>query len=267
MGFDIIIGNPPYIKEYTNRTAFNGFREQSPYYQGKMDIWYGFACKGIDLLKENGVECFIAQNNWITSAGASIFRNKILQETKIKLFTDFWNYKVFKTAGIQTMVYLLKKEIPNSTYPLKYSLLKDDTIKEKELEHFLNFKNDTGVDEKYTLDFDSTLYYDSLITFNNPKIDNVLNSILENEIDYLTSDEIAQGIVYPQDKLNQKNANKLGDDFSVNDGIFQISERELNNLNLNNDEYQLIKPFYSTSELYKYYGDNKVSPRATTCYL
>ncbi len=40
-GFDIIIGNPPYIKEYTSRSAFDGIRE-SEYYQGKMDIWYLF---------------------------------------------------------------------------------------------------------------------------------------------------------------------------------------------------------------------------------
>ena len=42
-GFDIVIGNPPYIKEYENRNAFNGFRESSQYYVGKMDLWHGFA--------------------------------------------------------------------------------------------------------------------------------------------------------------------------------------------------------------------------------
>ncbi|APS40606.1 Eco57I restriction-modification methylase domain-containing protein [Salegentibacter sp. T436] len=255
-GFDIVIGNPPYIKEYTNKKAFDGFRN-SDYYKGKMDLWYGFACISIDLLKEKGVECFIAQNNWTTSAGASIFRNKVLKETKIKLFTDFWNYKVFKSAGIQTMIYLLKKEVPNSAYPLRYSLLKDDTIKESELEHFLNFKNDTGVDEKYALDFDSTLYHNSLITFNNPKIDNVLKSILENEVEFLNSNEIAQGIVYPQDKLNKKNADKLGEGFNVNDGVFQVNKQELSSLNLNSEEVQLIKPIYSTSELHRYYGDKE----------
>ena len=41
-GFDVIIGNPPYIKEYTNRHAFSGLHN-SPYYQGKMDLWTFFA--------------------------------------------------------------------------------------------------------------------------------------------------------------------------------------------------------------------------------
>lgn len=39
--FDIAIGNPPYIKEYDNRNAFDWIRDHE-YYMGKMDIWYFF---------------------------------------------------------------------------------------------------------------------------------------------------------------------------------------------------------------------------------
>ena len=53
--FDVVIGNPPYVKEYTNKNAFNSLRK-SPYYQGKMDLWYMFACNSLDLLKDNGIE-------------------------------------------------------------------------------------------------------------------------------------------------------------------------------------------------------------------
>jgi len=71
IGFDVIIGNPPYIKEYTNKSAFDVIRTQA-YYQGKMDLWYFFACLGIDLLKEKtGILNFIATNNWTTNSGAS----------------------------------------------------------------------------------------------------------------------------------------------------------------------------------------------------
>lgn len=76
------------------------------YYQGKMDYWYLFTCLSIDLLKNNGLHSFIAQNNWNTSYGASILRNKVLSETRILSFFDFNEYKVFKDAGIQTMVFV-----------------------------------------------------------------------------------------------------------------------------------------------------------------
>jgi hypothetical protein len=110
-----------------------------------MDIWYGFACEMLDYTKANtGLECFIAQNNWITSAGASIFRDKVLSECEIKLFTDFGNYKVFETAGIQTMIYILQKCNPRSEYECKYSVLQNDNINKGQLLEFLNFelKND-----------------------------------------------------------------------------------------------------------------------------
>ena len=78
-GFDIVIGNPPYIKEYTFRKAFDGLRE-SPYYQGKMDIWYMFMCEGLDLVKNGGgLVTFIAQNNWVTSYGASKMRIRLFK--------------------------------------------------------------------------------------------------------------------------------------------------------------------------------------------
>ncbi len=78
-GFDVVIGNPPYIKEHINRKAFDGLHD-SPYYQGKMDIWTLFACKALDLLNSKGYTSFIAPNNWISNAGASIFRDKILKD-------------------------------------------------------------------------------------------------------------------------------------------------------------------------------------------
>ena len=83
LGFDVVIGNPPYIKEYAHRAAFDGFRETSDYYTGKMDLWYGFACRALDLVKSHGIVAFIAQNNWTTSKGASIMRKKVVENARI----------------------------------------------------------------------------------------------------------------------------------------------------------------------------------------
>ena len=93
-GFDVIIGNPPYIKEDVNKNAFDGLHNSS-YYQGKMDLWTMFACISIDLLKDGGTMSFIAPNSWVSNAGASIFRDKILREGELKAFIDFGDYKVF----------------------------------------------------------------------------------------------------------------------------------------------------------------------------
>lgn len=79
MGFDIIIANPPYIKEGRMSKIFFEPYKDSPYYKGKMDIWYLFACNGLDLLNDDGILCFIATNNWVTSYGASKLRDKVIK--------------------------------------------------------------------------------------------------------------------------------------------------------------------------------------------
>ena len=122
-GFDIVIGNPPYVKEYTNRHAFDGFRETSPYYLGKMDLWSGFACHSIDFLSIGGILCFIAQNNWTTSAGAKKMRNKVLADCQIKQLLDFNTYMVFEDADIQTMIMLLERNKNTDNYSFDHRLI------------------------------------------------------------------------------------------------------------------------------------------------
>lgn len=259
-GFDIVIGNPPYIKEYTNKAAFDGIRD-SDYYMGKMDIWYFFACLFIDLLKnDGGIQCFIAQNNWITSAGAAKLRNKIVQETEMLSFIDFGNYKVFQSAGIQTMIYVVKKvpTVPES-YTTDYSRLLVDNIDKTFLDYFLQAESDTQHEnfEKLQFEFIPANYADGYITFANDANSNILNKILSVEHIRLTEKEVAQGIVFPQDFLNKKNAEKLKNEFKIGKGIFAINHSELKELTLVNNEQKLIKPYFTTEQFGRFYAKNE----------
>ncbi len=256
-GFDIVIANPPYIKEYTNRMAFDGFRD-SPYYQGKMDIWYGFACKMLDLIKSNlGLQCFIAQNNWITSAGASKLRDKILSETEIRLFTDFGNYKVFETAGIQTMVYLIQKKEPINEYPVLYSCLKNDRINKEELINFLCFEISDGNSEKFFSKLNPTILKGKTFTFNNNIATDVLSKIKKKGNLYLIQKEVANGIHPHFDFVNKRIAESSNGKFKNGEGIFCLSDLEKINLNLSIEEEKLFKPYYTTDELDRYYANPK----------
>ncbi|WP_276359809.1 N-6 DNA methylase [Daejeonella sp. H1SJ63] len=255
-GFDIVIANPPYIKEYTNRDAFEGFR-QSPYYQGKMDIWYGFACKMLDLLKPKGIECFIAQNNWITSAGAAIFRNKVLTESEIKVFTDFGNYKVFETAGIQTMIYVLQKTTPNNEYDLKYSVLQNDNISKAELIEFLIFAESDSNSEKFLFSLNPSAIKDKPFTFNNNTASDILDRIKVMGNIYLTEKEVANGIHPHYDFVSKKIAEESNGKFKKGEGIFGLSTFKKRSLGLSREELKLVKPYYTTEELGRYYANPK----------
>lgn len=257
-GFDIIIGNPPYIKEYTDKNAFNGLRN-SPYFQGKMDLWYFFTCSSIDNLKKNGSLCFIAPNNWVTNSGASKMRNKILNDAKINKILDFGNYMIFDSADIQTMVFLITKTKNNDDYVFDLRKINCNNAKiENVIELISNIKsiNNEFIKPK----INKTLLIDKTLTFSNDLKDKILDKIKSKEnLKLDKKKEIAQGIVIPQDFLNKKNNEILGNKYEIGQGIFVLKENELNNLNINEKEKDIIKPYYTTNQIQKWYANPKNS--------
>jgi adenine-specific DNA-methyltransferase len=255
IGFDIVIGNPPYIKEYTNKDAFDGFRK-SDYYQGKMDLWYGFSCMMIDNLKDNGIQSFIAQNNWITSAGASKLRFKILTDTEIKSFVDFGNYKVFQSAGIQTMIYVVQKKKYETPYSLKYSVLLDDKIPQSKLNDFLNFNLHNESAQKYIFEVTNDMISDKSFTFNTNDDEVLLNYIFNKANYFFSEKDIAQGIVPNPDVVNNRNIEKIPlelikkFDIKVNDGVFVVKRDTFKDIPVNEKKY--IKPLFEPREVSRY---------------
>ena len=254
--FDVIIGNPPYIKEYTNKDAFDGIRGEK-YYQGKMDIWYYFACHLLDMLPKDGNLAFIATNNWVTNSGASKFRNKIAEDGKIIQLIDFGNTKVFSSAGIQTMILIAEKDCADDDYEFEYKKIDSDSATLADSFNMLK-----GLESpKYTIarpTFNRSEFLDKSFLCNSSEKDLLLDIIKSKQNFKLDAKkEVAQGIVPPQDFLNKKNQQILGKGHKIGEGIFILNEDELNNLGLTNHELDLIKPFYSTNRLNRFYGNQE----------
>ncbi len=250
-GFDIIIGNPPYLKE--GRASKLVFEEvkNSPYYQGKMDIWYMFACRSIDCLSNNGILCFIATNNWVTNSGASILRNKVIADTKIIQMSDFSNFMIFESASIQTMVMLFEKNKIDDNYTFDYRRLIGDTAL-SDVVALINKTKTTQI-EYLTPRFNRSTYLNRYITFSSnelilEKIHNTPNKI------FFTNKEVANGIHPHYDFVNTKIASKSA--CAIGEGIFGLTEEEKINLKLSDRENQLIKPYYNSSDLIERYYTN-----------
>lgn len=254
-GFDVVIGNPPYVKEYTARTAFDGLHEH-PIYQGKMDLWYFFGALALDIVKpDTGMVGFIAPSNWITNSGASKFRDKVLQDGKLIQFVDFGDFKVFDQAGIQTMIYIMRHASSNK-YTFDYSKVINSKINHEAAKAFLaRVKDDKFV--YFKAEMDSKANAGKTLSFNNKDTDRILDKIAASGSVRLTDDEVAQGIVAPQDFVNKKSQNILGGDIKVGDGIFVLSRDEYKSLNLTEQEKSIVKPFYTTDQLFRYFGKER----------
>ena len=256
-GFDIVIANPPYIKEYISKKAFDGLRN-SPYYQGKMDIWYLFACKGIDLLKKNsGILTYIAQDNWVTSYGASKMRNKVIKDTQIIQMIDFGSYKIFESSDIQTMIMIFKANSTSDNYVFDYRRLEGDELNFNDVLDLLKRNpNSKTIYLKPTIQRNKFL--NKPLTFSSAEVDEILNKLSEQSNFKLTENEIAQGIVAPQDYVIKSHLKKLPN-LMNGEGIFFLNNKEKNDISFTEKELELIKPSYTTKELKRYYADRKNS--------
>jgi adenine-specific DNA-methyltransferase len=245
-GFDVIIGNPPYIKEFINKSAFDGLHNSS-YYQGKMDIWTMFACISIDLLKPGGILSFIAPNNWVSNAGASIFRNKVLREGELKIFIDFNDYKVFEQAGIQTMIFVFEKKKPDRKYNINYLRIANKNLTEDKLVSNL-------LAPKIKINIEPEKLIDKNITFGDSAANLILDRMQNKKNFEILDDEISNGIHHHHDCVNRERKDILGDKFSVGDGIFVLSDSEKRRMNLTEEELKIIKPSYTTEQIGRWYS-------------
>ena len=251
-GFDIVIGNPPYIKEDFCRAAFDGFRETSPYYMGKMDLWYGFACHGIDMLAPHGILCFIAQNNWTTSYGAKLMRKKVVLATKILEMMDFNDYMVFSEDNpdgpqVQTMTMIFEKDGETDHYTFDDWTLGIGANK-TEMRAMLAHK-DIPVITHITPKIDRARNSKGLLTFSGDS--HIFDKISEGKV-FLTPKEATNGI-HPHHDFVDKKMNAAYPDLQIGQGIFGLSNEELNALDLSEKEMTLIKPYFTSEQVKQYY--------------
>lgn len=256
IGFDIIIANPPYLKEgRISKTFFEPYKS-SPYYKGKMDIWYLFACNGLDLLNKDGILCFIATNNWVTSFGASKLRDKVMKETRICNLVDFGAVMMFESASIQTMIMMFQKDSISDDYSFDYRRLNMFKATEKEaIAALYNYENLLGL-EIFRPIVRRSSYEGKNFTFSRNGA--VLDAIAQNpSVIYLRADEVAQGIVFPQDFLNAKNQRLLGDGYIVGEGVFVLTNGDLVRLELDSTEMEIMRPYYTSEQISRYYSNKQ----------
>ncbi|MDP1624199.1 MAG: N-6 DNA methylase [bacterium] len=111
-GFDIIIGNPPYIRANNMNKDDREFFQTSGQFTtltGKYDIYILFLEKAIRLLKTGGRLGFIIPYPFLSQNYGEIARRMILQNCLIESIYDLSEYKVFKEAAVATVVLILRK--------------------------------------------------------------------------------------------------------------------------------------------------------------
>ena len=110
-GFDIIIGNPPYIQLQNNSGELAKLYEDCGYstFARTGDIYCLFYERGWQLLKEGGYLCYITSNKWMRAGYGDKTRGFFANKTNPLLLIDFAGVKIFESATVDTNILLFSK--------------------------------------------------------------------------------------------------------------------------------------------------------------
>ncbi len=114
-GFDIVIGNPPYINiaNLTDDYARMFYQRNYKTVKNKCDLYSIFTERAHGLLKMRGICSFIFSNSWLGTDSFSLFRKFLVSETKVIKLVDLPD-KVFVNATVKTCIILFSKAKTNN---------------------------------------------------------------------------------------------------------------------------------------------------------
>lgn len=165
-GFDVVIGNPPYVlmqPSNTDEKILDYFKtfEVASY---KIDLFHLFFEKSINLLKQNGKLGFITPNTYLTNKYIQKLRNFILINTKVELVVNYQD-SVFFDASVDVATLILTKEkTSNDKIAIFNSNLGiiDFVSEKKQIDWINESENTFNIKEEFKLDFKNCLLFNDI---------------------------------------------------------------------------------------------------------
>ncbi len=121
LGFDCIIGNPPYIRQEQIRDIKPLLQKQyRDFYNSTADIYTYFFALSYRLLKEKGFSAFITSNKYARAKYGTKLREWLLKKTTIVSYMELNALKVFESATVDTSIVSFIKQTPPKENSFKY---------------------------------------------------------------------------------------------------------------------------------------------------
>jgi|GEM_PF-267606 len=128
-GFDIVIGNPPYInveniQQELRNLLFNKYQTCN----GRTDIYIAFIENSLSLLKFKGILTFIVPYAYVNQSYGTISRQLLINKYFIREILDTSDYLVFESAKVKNIILSIKNERTNEATQIKKATSKKNFI-------------------------------------------------------------------------------------------------------------------------------------------
>ena len=125
-GFDIVIGNPPYVRQESIKPPKYKERLLRIYSDatGKSDLYVYFYLRALDLLRDGGTHTFICSNSWLDVGYGAQLQDRLLKSTRTISIFHSEVEREFQTADINTIISVIQKGVPNKDSAVRFVTFK-----------------------------------------------------------------------------------------------------------------------------------------------
>jgi hypothetical protein len=238
-GFDVVIGNPPYLR-------IQGIRESNPkfadylskHYEsatGSFDLYVTFAERGLGLINQKGVVNYIMPTKWTNSAFGKGLRRLVSKTKSASKIINFGAYQVFNASTYTGLQWFS----PNNDY-LKYIELDRDLSSNVELKQYLDSLND----EHSTIINNEKLNESQWVLTNNA-ISEILNKLEQHPRRIKdVFEKIFQGLATSKDDVYFIYDSNVNDDFIIGESKQLGRKVQI--------EKGLVKPLLKGEDVHRY---------------
>ena len=135
-GFDIVIGNPPYIQiQKMGKDVIELEQQNYQTFKRTGDIYALFYEKGLNLLKNKGTLSYITSNTWMRTKFGEDLRDYFLNNVKIKNLVNFEDTQIFPSATVEVNILIANKDVWN--FPINATVVKGHLNKSKSIADYV----------------------------------------------------------------------------------------------------------------------------------
>jgi hypothetical protein len=244
-GFSAVIGNPPYrrelgYKQLLDEVAVTEFGRK--YRSARMDLWYYFVHRGLELLKRGGFLSFIVNAYWITGTGARRLVQTLRDTTHLDEVFFLGKLRVFPGVSGRHMIIRVAKSSAGATTRIKLVRPRSET----EARPFVLGTSPVRVFEKTH----RQLFRAGGIDLQ-PPADKVLSK-LECHSPLTELGIVRQGIAENPASINKRTNGKYGNRWQTGEGVFVLRPEEIEELALPRAERKLLRPYHALCDIGRY---------------
>ena len=107
-GFDVVIGNPPYVRQEKIKSLKPTLKNQYDCYTGTADLYVYFYERGFQLLREDGILTYISSNKYFRSAYGKKLRDFLTRQSTVSQLIDFGDAPVFTSIAYPSIITIFK---------------------------------------------------------------------------------------------------------------------------------------------------------------